>query len=121
MEVVARCARCGRTAPAQVFEVTEWEYTGYGLDEPEGWYDVEHCGDPCVPSDLKTRHGPWPEHPDTTVGTVTSVLRDAYGLQVEYLLAPAFPVIEVDRPGKSIYYKYGKSDWRRTDVKGEQS
>lgn len=72
-QVMARCARCGRIAPAQVFLVDEYEYSGYGLTEPEGWWGVDYCGEPCVPGDTGRFHGPYRESKGSLNGALTDV------------------------------------------------
>ena len=107
MQVMARCVRCGRIAPAQVFEVNEYEYSGYGITEPKDWLTIEFCGEPCAPSDWKQRHGPWPQT-SPVIGHVNSVLETAYGLDVTFIADKVFPVIPIDKPGKSFVFKYRK-------------
>ena len=103
-QVMARCARCGRIAPAQVFLVDEYEYSGYGLTEPEGWWGVDYCGEPCVPGDTGRFHGPYREPKGSLNGALTDV---SLLLGSAYVADKVFPVVPVTRT-KDIYYKFTK-------------
>jgi len=104
MSVQCICDRCGKAAAASLYE--DLDYGDQGVNEPEGWYDLNYCGDPCVPNSTR-RHGPWLESWYQPIGDIPAY---SVGFPAKYLTEKVFPVVALNdtKAGQGVNFKFTK-------------